>query len=142
VTNPATRSTSRRAARPADIPKQTRGEITRDGLASCHYCAAPMAEEIDHVVPRTRGGADDSVNLVPACTRCNQEKGSFTADEWREYRISVGDPWPPLPRDEEIRMRIRKIAERVGAQHGNSADDIEEAIRLTQQAYGVREANR
>jgi hypothetical protein len=36
---------------------------------------------VDHVVPRCRGGAYTWINLVTACTRCNQRKGSLTPEE-------------------------------------------------------------
>ena len=37
---------------------------------------------IDHVHPRSLGGEDITSNVVPACTRCNQEKGSA---HWRSW---------------------------------------------------------
>ncbi|OUC08879.1 HNH endonuclease, partial [Litorilinea aerophila] len=36
---------------------------------------------VDHVVPRSRGGSHGWENLVTACTRCNQKKGSLTPEE-------------------------------------------------------------
>lgn len=43
----------------------------------CAYCdATDQRLEIDHVIPRARGGTDRVSNLVLACRRCNQEKGS------------------------------------------------------------------
>lgn len=33
------------------------------------------------MVPRSRGGAHTWTNLVTACTRCNQRKGSLTPEE-------------------------------------------------------------
>jgi len=50
--------------------------------ALCVYCGAP-AEHMDHVIPRSRGGRTTQSNLVPACARCNYEKGAQTPEEWR-----------------------------------------------------------
>lgn len=40
----------------------------------CTYCQQP-ADTIDHVVPKSAGGADNDSNVVPACRECNQKKG-------------------------------------------------------------------
>lgn len=46
---------------------------------SCAYCGeAPGRSklQIDHLIPRAKGGSDDEQNLVPACVSCNQGKSS------------------------------------------------------------------
>ncbi len=49
---------------------------------SCQYCGARGRDlTIDHVVPRSRGGADSWENVVAACTRCNVKKGDRTPKE-------------------------------------------------------------
>jgi 5-methylcytosine-specific restriction endonuclease McrA len=37
---------------------------------------------LDHVQPRTYGGKNITSNLVPACLKCNQDKGS---NEWKTW---------------------------------------------------------
>lgn len=57
------------------------------GRAQCHYCGAsgvPM--ELDHVIPRARGGCDDPQNLVVACIACNTDKGALLLSEWRDVQ--------------------------------------------------------
>jgi 5-methylcytosine-specific restriction endonuclease McrA len=51
---------------------------------TCQYCGAvrPPALEVDHVVPRSRGGSNRPDNLVAACHECNQRKGNQTATEF------------------------------------------------------------
>lgn len=39
--------------------------------------------QVDHVIPRSRGGCDELFNLALACTKCNQRKGARTPDEWK-----------------------------------------------------------
>ena len=46
--------------------------LIRDGHR-CHYCGNP-ATTADHVVPRSKGGADDPSNLVACCLPCNSSK--------------------------------------------------------------------
>lgn len=61
--------------------------VERDGLR-CHYCDAMMTyneAQIDHIVPQMRGGTDAPSNLVLACSRCNNLKGSacYNCPEFR-----------------------------------------------------------
>lgn len=49
----------------------------------CAYCGATgTALQIEHLVPRTRGGSDRVDNLTLACASCNQRKGNQTAAEF------------------------------------------------------------
>jgi 5-methylcytosine-specific restriction endonuclease McrA len=61
------------------IPVTRRGVLRRDGFR-CAYCAKSAAT-IDHVMPRSRGGADSWENLVACCLRCNNTKGDRTPQE-------------------------------------------------------------
>lgn len=49
-----------------------RAVMARDGGA-CQYCGS-RADSIDHVVPRSRGGAHTWDNVVAACRPCNTRK--------------------------------------------------------------------
>ena len=44
---------------------------------SCQYCNHP-AENLDHVIPRSQGGAHTWENIVASCRRCNSRKGGRT----------------------------------------------------------------
>jgi len=49
----------------------------------CVYCGATNVPlEIEHVIPKSRGGTDRIDNLVIACHECNQKKGNKTAEEF------------------------------------------------------------
>jgi hypothetical protein len=64
--------------------------VERDGLR-CHYCDSMMKydeAQIDHKVPRVRGGTDAPHNLVLACARCNNIKGSSCYD-CSEFRDAI-----------------------------------------------------
>jgi 5-methylcytosine-specific restriction endonuclease McrA len=58
------------------VPLNRRAVFARDAHA-CQYCEAP-AENIDHVIPRSRGGTHTWENVVAACRRCNTKKGDRT----------------------------------------------------------------
>lgn len=61
------------------VPVTRRGVLRRDAHR-CGYCGK-TATTIDHVLPRSRGGADSWENLVAACVRCNNTKGDRTPQE-------------------------------------------------------------
>jgi 5-methylcytosine-specific restriction endonuclease McrA len=54
--------------------KQRERVLVRDNY-TCLYCGQP-ATEVDHVIPRKKGGGHDMENLVACCKRCNGLKGS------------------------------------------------------------------
>jgi 5-methylcytosine-specific restriction endonuclease McrA len=65
------------------VPATRTAVMLRDAF-TCQYCGESPGRHlltVDHVVPRSRGGRHDWENLVTACTRCNQRKGSLTPDE-------------------------------------------------------------
>lgn len=72
-------------------PVTRRGVLRRDAHR-CAYCGK-AASTIDHVLPRSRGGADSWENLVACCLRCNNVKSDRTPQEmgW-ELRITPGAP--------------------------------------------------
>jgi len=49
----------------------------------CAYCGkTDVPFEIDHILPKSRGGSDRVANLALSCHTCNQAKGHNTAAEW------------------------------------------------------------
>ncbi len=60
-------------------PLSRRAIYARDHGA-CQYCSRP-AESIDHVLPRSRGGAHRWDNVVACCRRCNSLKGDRLLSE-------------------------------------------------------------
>lgn len=61
----------------------------RDGW-ECAYCATPLGwgnplvtvPQVEHALPRSRGGSNRLANLVLSCRPCNDAKGTMTADEF------------------------------------------------------------
>lgn len=81
--------TTRRRHRP---PRPTHREILARDAHRCGYCGR-KATTVDHIVPRSRGGADTWENLVAACTLCNQTKADrFLADLGWELRTTPHMP--------------------------------------------------
>lgn len=70
--------------------KRVAALIERDG-AECAYCdRTPASYEVDHFIPRAKGGPDIMANLVLACAPCNRKKRAlhpkeFLKDDPRRY---------------------------------------------------------
>jgi len=48
----------------------------------CVYCGKE-ATTLDHLIPRTSPESSEGINnLIPACLRCNQNKGDQVMEEW------------------------------------------------------------
>ena len=49
----------------------------------CAYCGRKNVPlEVEHIVPKSRGGTNRVSNLTLACHDCNQKKGNLTAEEF------------------------------------------------------------
>ena len=59
----------------------TRQNIYRRDRHSCVYCGKHENLTLDHVLPKSRGGASTWDNLVTACKTCNAKKGDYTPEE-------------------------------------------------------------
>ena len=63
------------------IPRDThRRKITRRAVFArdewtCQYCGSRSNLTVDHVVPRSKGGASSWENIVASCAPCNRRKG-------------------------------------------------------------------
>ena len=60
------------------VPYRSRAPLSRRGVFArddhrCQYCNRP-AENLDHVIPRSRGGEHSWENVVAACRPCNARK--------------------------------------------------------------------
>ncbi len=54
----------------------------RERPNECIYCGSGESLSTDHLIPRSRGGADMGDNAVIACKKCNSSKGNKGIYEW------------------------------------------------------------
>lgn len=67
--------------------------VTEKSNGKCWYCGLEGHKMIgkqlratrDHQLPKARGGTKDPKNLVLACHRCNNEKGSMDVEAYRWF---------------------------------------------------------
>ena len=62
------------------ITDEIRARVRALAGERCGYCLSPQylvlgQLEIEHILPRARGGSDDEDNLWLACRLCNNAKG-------------------------------------------------------------------
>lgn len=81
--------------------KFTRNNLFERDKNTCQYCGHKFERKdlnIDHVVPRQRGGRTTWTNVVCSCVPCNHRKGSRTPEEARMYLIRppVKPRWRPF----------------------------------------------
>jgi 5-methylcytosine-specific restriction endonuclease McrA len=57
----------------------------------CFYCKKKLNNvyDVDHIIPISRGGANDKYNLVLSCSFCNGSKGSKLLVEWNRTNLLV-----------------------------------------------------
>ncbi|MFG2337495.1 RNA-guided endonuclease IscB [Streptomyces yangpuensis] len=103
----ATRPSDTPDPEPAYIGSEIREFLLAAWKRSCAYCGATGVRlNVEHVIPRSRGGSDRVTNLVLACVPCNQAKGATCIDEFLADRPA---------RLENVKNRLRKPMHDVAA---------------------------
>ena len=54
---------------------KTRRKVLRNS-STCYVCGQPGADEVDHIIPRFRGGSDSIENLRPVHVNCHARKSA------------------------------------------------------------------
>jgi hypothetical protein len=69
---------------------ETRAYLLVKYAHRCAYCGKGNTPfEVDHILPRSRGGSNRISNLCLACHTCNQEKGARTAVEFAHPEVEA-----------------------------------------------------
>jgi 5-methylcytosine-specific restriction endonuclease McrA len=109
------------------IPKRsvrfTRYNIYARDRHSCQYCNRRLSRSelnLDHVMPRSRGGASTWDNVVCSCHRCNRIKGGRTPEEagMRLRRRPFKPTWSPLLVEEFNLKRYKEWLPYLGSLDG------------------------
>jgi 5-methylcytosine-specific restriction enzyme A len=60
----------------------------------CHYCHNnfnPAELTMDHVIPLSRGGKSEKINIAACCKECNNKKKYLLPAEWDEYLQGINN---------------------------------------------------
>ena len=56
----------------------------------CFYCRKIVSDfEVEHMIPKARGGSNRIDNLTLSCHDCNEKKGTLTAEEFIQQTLSA-----------------------------------------------------
>ena len=66
----------------AEAKRLWRKKIKEAWDNKCAYCGSDKELTIDHITPRSKGGADVTKNVVCACHDCNQDKAHTPMEDW------------------------------------------------------------
>ncbi|MGH9945504.1 MAG: HNH endonuclease [Pyrinomonadaceae bacterium] len=84
----------------ATIPAPLRRRVREAALNRCGYCLSPQTYvmsrlEVEHIIPRARGGSDDESNLWLSCGLCNRYKGTQIAGTDPEGGVTAAPLFNP-----------------------------------------------
>lgn len=81
--------------------QQLRQAILGRDMHLCQPCKAKgratIAKQVDHIIPKAKGGSDDPENLQAICIACHDAKSDAEAAEGQGRRVkpTIGaDGWP------------------------------------------------
>jgi ATP adenylyltransferase len=75
------------------VPGTLRWQVISRALGRCEACGISSAEralEVDHIVPRSRGGSNELWNLQALCSLCNVQKLDREAIDFRTAHEAAG----------------------------------------------------
>ncbi len=128
--------------RQAHRAERLRLAVERDG-ARCVWCGRALGGLVpptrEHLVPRAKGGPSWLENEVPACRRCNGQRGHRAVVEWLEECERRG--WVPDVGavERSLDALARAIAER-GGQRRAREYVVAQQRRLRRRHAGARDA--
>jgi hypothetical protein len=91
----------------------TRHNVYSRDRDTCQYCGRRLPRHqlnLDHVVPRSQGGASSWENVVCSCHACNRRKGGHTPEQSgiRLLRHPVRPAWTPFMNEAVRQARYRE----------------------------------
>jgi len=73
----------------APVPDNLRYQVLAQSDGRCALCGATKKErplDVDHIIPRSRGGKTVLENLQLLCSKCNRTKGNKDDTDFRDFR--------------------------------------------------------
>ena len=80
------------------VSDNLRFQVLKAAGGRCALCGATTKElplDIDHIVPRSRGGKNELGNLQALCSKCNRTKGNKDTTDFRAPSSPDSDPACP-----------------------------------------------
>lgn len=62
-------------------------EVFKRDNYTCKYCGRKGGIlEVDHIIPFSKGGSNDLINLATSCRRCNRQKKDKDINEFLKWK--------------------------------------------------------
>jgi len=93
------------------VPDSLRYRVLKEGKQRCALCGITAREsvlDVDHIIPRSKGGKNDVANLQVLCSKCNRSKRDLDDTDFREIAAEA-DPDCPF-----CNMNEKRIIEKLG----------------------------
>lgn len=77
------------------IPDSLRFLVIKAAGGRCQLCGIPAKErplDVDHIIPRSRGGKTELANLQALCSKCNRSKRNQDETDFRSWPDPSADP--------------------------------------------------
>ena len=81
------------------VPDSIRYNVLKESGGRCALCGATMKErplDVDHIIPRSRGGKTVTENLQVLCSKCNRSKSNKDTTDFRPGPDPETDPNCPF----------------------------------------------
>jgi CRISPR/Cas system Type II protein with McrA/HNH and RuvC-like nuclease domain len=96
------------------MQQQIRFKVFKRDNFRCQYCGRTSDEtilEVDHIIPRSKGGNEDFGNLITACRECNRGKTNMEIVSSYELDKNVVSRqlYDNLTRQEDIIAKIQEL---------------------------------
>lgn len=79
------------------VPGSVRFDVLRRSGGRCELCGASSRDtqiDVDHIVPRAKGGSNDASNLQALCRTCNAQKRDRDDTDFQRVQASYDDRDP------------------------------------------------
>jgi diadenosine tetraphosphate (Ap4A) HIT family hydrolase len=77
------------------VPDSLRFRVLKDSDFRCELCGATKKDrplDVDHIIPRSKGGKTEEANLQVLCSKCNRSKGNKDKTDFRDTDFSDVEP--------------------------------------------------
>jgi len=102
----------------------------------CFYCDKEVSSfEVEHMIPKAKGGSNRIDNLTLSCHSCNQKKGTLTAEEFIKQSLpaeKVAKKLKQLPKEK----RLFKYMAHMNATRWTLYDAINDKYSNVKMTYG------
>jgi CRISPR/Cas system Type II protein with McrA/HNH and RuvC-like nuclease domain len=122
------------------VSKSKRFKVFSRDNFTCVYCgrnSRSVSLEVDHVVPRSKGGSDDESNLATSCFDCNRSKSDaiLNATSVCDMLIDNSEQATKMAKAETARIKAARAEK---AEFNKLKRDIETLIKMTVNVNGER----